>query len=137
MVVALIPFVFLLCRFYLRSKSQLKRLESITRSPVYDLLSSSLNGLATIRAFKVQDHFIQLFTDRIDRNTRAYINMQGAARWFSMRLNLLPFINTFATAILLVIFRNEIDSSLIALCLMYADFDTKIISIDCFTIISS
>jgi ATP-binding cassette subfamily C (CFTR/MRP) protein 1 len=37
-----------------------------------------------------------------------------------MRLNLLPFINTFATGILLVVFRNEIDSSLIALCLTYA-----------------
>ncbi|CAF1062603.1 unnamed protein product [Adineta steineri] len=118
-IIGLIPFVLILCRFYLQSKSQLKRLESITRSPIYDLLSSSLNGVVTIRTFKIHYHFIELFTNRIDKNTRAYINMQGAARWFALRLNLLSFINTFSTAILLIIFRNEIDSSLIALCLMY------------------
>jgi ABC-type multidrug transport system fused ATPase/permease subunit len=118
--IALVPFVVLLCRYYLPSKSQLKRLESITRSPVCDLLSSSLNGLATIRAFKVQDHFIKRFTDMVDRNTRVYINMQGAERWFCMRLNLLPCINIFATAVILVVFRHEIGSSLIALCLSYA-----------------
>ncbi|CAF1102199.1 unnamed protein product [Adineta steineri] len=119
-IVALIPFVLLLCRFYLRSNSQLKRLESATHSPIYDLLSSSLHGSVSVRAFRVQEHFMTVFTDRIDRNTRTSINTRGAGRWFAMRLNLLPFINTFATAILLVIYRHEIDSSLSAFLLMYA-----------------
>ncbi|CAF1052417.1 unnamed protein product [Adineta ricciae] len=79
-VIALIPIIVFVCRFYLRSKKQLKKLESITRSPVYDLLSSSLNGLVTLRAFKIEDYFIQLFTNAIDRNTRAFLNLLGAAR---------------------------------------------------------
>ncbi|CAF3667384.1 unnamed protein product [Adineta steineri] len=118
--IVLIPIFLLLCHYYARSRRQLKQLESITRSPIFDHVSSSLNGLTTIRALKSKDHLIKLFTDKIDRYTCLYINMQGASRWFAMRLNFIPFLNTFVTIILFVIFRDEIDSSLIALGLTYA-----------------
>jgi ATP-binding cassette subfamily C (CFTR/MRP) protein 4 len=117
--VILIPIFVLLCRFYLRSILQLIRLDSVTRSPIYDLLSSSLHGLATIRALKGTEGLIKLFNDIIDSNTPAYMNMQGAARWFALRLNLIPFLNTLSTTLLLIFLSSHIGSSLIALCLMY------------------
>ncbi len=83
----LIPFIgfyFVLRHIYARSNHQLKRLESVTRSPVYSLLASSLNGLMTIRALKKQDYFIKSFHDRIDANTRSYINMIGVSQWFDL-----------------------------------------------------
>ena len=117
--IGLLPFFVLLNKFYVRSRIQLKRLESVTRSPIYDLLSSSLNGLPIIRAFRIQNHLTTLFAERIDRNTRAYINMQGALRWFALRLGLASFVNVFLITIVLVIYRKSIDSSLLALCLSY------------------
>ncbi|CAF4392482.1 unnamed protein product, partial [Adineta steineri] len=52
--IPILPSFWYLRRFYLRSSRQIKRLESVTRSPVYALFSSSLNGgLSTIRAFNV------------------------------------------------------------------------------------
>ena len=43
---------FLLRRFYLKTSRSVKRLEGVTKSPIFNQLSSSLNGLSTIRAFK-------------------------------------------------------------------------------------
>ena len=115
----LIPFFVWLFRYYSKSNRELKRLESMSRSPVYDLLASSLNGITMIRVFKAEDHIIKLFTDRLDRNIRANMNLEAVSRWFALRLNLLPFFNTLIITLLLVMHRNSINPTLIALCLSY------------------
>ncbi|CAF0813018.1 unnamed protein product [Rotaria sp. Silwood1] len=51
--ILLTPVVWLTITFFLRCSRRFKRLESITRSPVYALFSSSLNGLPTIRSLQV------------------------------------------------------------------------------------
>ncbi len=118
--VAMMPILLLLYKYYIRSRHQLKQLESITRSPMYEIFVSSLSGIIIIRVFKVKDLLIEFFTDTIDRNTCAYINMQGTQRWFALSLNVVPSVNTFIIIILMVIYRNEIEPSFIALCLTYA-----------------
>ncbi|EEY56567.1 ATP-binding Cassette (ABC) Superfamily [Phytophthora infestans T30-4] len=40
--------------------TEIKRLEGVTRTPVYNLFSETLSGLATIRAFCMRDNFIEL-----------------------------------------------------------------------------
>ncbi|EEY57073.1 ATP-binding Cassette (ABC) Superfamily [Phytophthora infestans T30-4] len=44
----------------LATSSEIKRLEGVTRTPVYNLFSETLSGLATIRAFCMRDNFIEL-----------------------------------------------------------------------------
>ena len=117
--IALGPVLIWLWNYYLKSRRQLKRLESMSRSPIYDLLASTSNGLPVIRVFKMEDQLMKLFNDRIDRNTRAYMNLQGSTRWFGARLSLLSFINTFLITIFLVTYRDRMPPTLIALCLIY------------------
>ncbi|CAF4035454.1 unnamed protein product [Rotaria sp. Silwood2] len=118
--IPILPAFWWLRRFYLRSSRQIKRLESVTRSPVYALFSSSLNGgLSTIRAFNVQEDFLQLFINRVDTNSRAFFILIAAVRWFGLRLDLMTSVLSLITSILTIAFRHRIDPSSAALSLMY------------------
>ncbi|CAF3210343.1 unnamed protein product [Rotaria sp. Silwood2] len=117
--VPLIPTVLWLRRFYVRSSRQPKRLEGVTRSPIYSLFSSSLDGLTSIRAFDVQVDFLNMFIERIDNNSRAYFILFTAASWFGLRLDLLASLLTLVTAILAVALRHQIDPSAAALSISY------------------
>ncbi|CAF5001895.1 unnamed protein product, partial [Rotaria sp. Silwood1] len=86
LLIILVPVIWLIIRFHQKPSRQLKRLESITCSPIYALFSTSLNGLTTIRAFKAENSFIQLISNRIDVNTSACINVQAASQPFALLL---------------------------------------------------
>jgi ATP-binding cassette subfamily C (CFTR/MRP) protein 4 len=117
--IPLVPTVLWLRRFYMRSSRQLKRLESVTRSPVFALFSSSLDGLTSIRAFNVEADFLNMFTKRIDANSRGYFVLFTTARWFGVRLDLMTSLITLVTAILAVALRDQIDPSAAALSISY------------------
>ncbi|CAF3899112.1 unnamed protein product [Rotaria sordida] len=118
--IPLVPVVLWLRRFYIHSSRQLKRLESVTRSPIYALFSSSLDGLTSIRAFEVQADFLNMFMERIDNNSRAYFIFFTAERWFGLQLDLMTSLVTLVTAILAVILHDKIDPSTAALSLSYS-----------------
>ena len=63
-----------------------KRLDSISRSPVYAWFSETLSGLTTIRAYDQGARFIGDFEAQVDQNTKAYYNNKNADRWLSLRL---------------------------------------------------
>jgi len=66
-----------------------KRLESISRSPIYAQFSETLGGLSTIRAYGQPDRFKDDFEDKVDINTQAQYNNKSADRWLSTRLETL------------------------------------------------
>lgn len=51
---------------------QLKRLEAVTRSPIYSHFSETLTGCHVIRAFDAIGRFSQTCIERIDRNVVFY-----------------------------------------------------------------
>ncbi|XP_034741526.1 multidrug resistance-associated protein 4-like isoform X2 [Etheostoma cragini] len=79
-------FLFLRC-YFLQTSRDIKRLESTTRSPVFSHLSSSLQGLSTIRAFKVQQRFQQMFDGYQDLHSEAWFLFLTTSRWFAVRLD--------------------------------------------------
>uniref|UniRef100_A0A8C1YX02 Multidrug resistance-associated protein 1 n=1 Tax=Cyprinus carpio TaxID=7962 RepID=A0A8C1YX02_CYPCA len=65
-------FYFFVQRFYVASSRQLKRLESVSRSPVYTHFNETLLGTSVIRAFGEQQRFITESDGRVDHNQKAY-----------------------------------------------------------------
>uniref|UniRef100_A0A8C1I0L0 Cystic fibrosis transmembrane conductance regulator n=1 Tax=Cyprinus carpio carpio TaxID=630221 RepID=A0A8C1I0L0_CYPCA len=82
----LIAFLFLR-RYFLQTSRDVKRIESTTRSPVFSHLSSSLQGLCTIRAFKAEERFQQAFDAHQDLHSEAWFLFLTTSRWFAVRLD--------------------------------------------------
>ena len=59
---------FIIQRFYVSTSRQLKRLESISRSPIYSHFGESLQGSSTIRAFGMEKEFINQSQALVDKN---------------------------------------------------------------------
>jgi ATP-binding cassette subfamily C (CFTR/MRP) protein 4 len=96
--VAIIPYVliavppvaflfFYLRRYFVTASRQVKRLEATTRSPVYSQISATLEGLATIRAYGVDNIFIKNFMNLQKENTKIFFTFLSTSRWLGMRLD--------------------------------------------------
>ena len=75
--------------WYLRTSTQIKRIESISRSPLYSHISLVLQGLCTIRALQIEDRITQDFHFLQDNHTRSWYHYIACNRWFSLRLDYL------------------------------------------------
>lgn len=73
-------------RYYLRASRELKRLDSVSRSPIYAHFQESLGGISTIRAYRQQRRFAMENEWRVDANLRAYFPSISANRWLAVRL---------------------------------------------------
>lgn len=59
------------CAFlYIQGSREMKRLESVHKSPVFVLFSETLTGLATIRAFGHEARFFEMCTGHTDNMNR-------------------------------------------------------------------
>ncbi|XP_028549535.1 ABC transporter C family member 2-like [Dendrobium catenatum] len=77
---------------------EVKRLDSITRSPVYAQFGEALNGLSTIRAYKAYDRMARINGKSMDNNVRYTLVNMSANRWLAIRLETLGGIMIWFTA---------------------------------------
>ncbi len=72
--------------YFRRVSREVKRLESIARSPVYSLFSETLGGLPTIRAYAKSSEFNSTFDALLDSSTQTVYCNRVADRWLACRL---------------------------------------------------
>lgn len=85
-------------RYYLRTSRELKRLDSVSKSPIYAHFQESLSGISTIRAYRQQGRFAQENEWRVDANLRAYFPSINANRWLAVRLEFIGSVIILASA---------------------------------------
>ncbi|XP_017568412.1 multidrug resistance-associated protein 4 isoform X1 [Pygocentrus nattereri] len=115
----LIVFLFLR-RYFLQTSRDVKRLESTTRSPVFSHLSSSLQGLWTIRAFKAEERFQQTFDAHQDLHSEAWFLFLTTSRWFAVRLDGMCSVFVTITAFGCILLRHNLEAGAVGLALSYA-----------------
>ncbi|XP_027391360.1 multidrug resistance-associated protein 4-like isoform X1 [Bos indicus x Bos taurus] len=78
---------FFLRRYFLETSRDVKRLECTTWSPVFSHLASSIRGLWTIRAYKAEQKFQELFDAHQDLHSEAWFLLLTTSRWLAVYLD--------------------------------------------------
>ncbi|GFP81215.1 ABC transporter c family member 2 [Phtheirospermum japonicum] len=107
---AILPLLILFYAAYLYYQStsrEVKRLDSITRSPVYAQFGEALNGLSTIRAYKAYDRMANINGKSMDNNIRFTLVNISSNRWLTIRLETLGGIMIWLTATFAVMQNNR------------------------------
>ncbi|KHJ47246.1 ABC transporter transmembrane region [Trichuris suis] len=149
---AIIPlaiFYYAVQRFYVSSSRQLKRMESVSRSPIYSLFQEVIQGAVSIRAYRAQKHFRDMFDKHVDANQMTYYPMivSNRFRWLAVRLEFIGNLLVFLAAIFAVYNREEgiLSAGMVGLAVTYAlsitqtlnwvvrmtsDLETNIVSVE-------
>ncbi|KAJ3216559.1 hypothetical protein HK099_005825 [Clydaea vesicula] len=108
-------------RWYIRTSRELKRLDSVSRSPIFSHFSQMISGVCTIRAFKSQEVFLKENNARIDDNHKAFFYLWVSNRWLNLRIDAIGAIITLSscTAIFIAIKSGHVDAGLVGLSLTY------------------
>uniref|UniRef100_A0A670ZB18 Multidrug resistance-associated protein 1 n=1 Tax=Pseudonaja textilis TaxID=8673 RepID=A0A670ZB18_PSETE len=111
---------FFVQRFYVATSRQLKRLESVSRSPVYSHFNETLLGVSVIRAFGEQKRFIRQSDLKVDENQKAYYPSIVANRWLAIRLESVGNCIVLFAALFAVIARHSLSPGLVGLSISYS-----------------
>ncbi|XP_011601661.2 ATP-binding cassette sub-family C member 2 [Takifugu rubripes] len=107
-------------RFYVATSRQLRRLDSVSRSPIYSHFGETVSGLSVIRAYGHQERFLQHNSKTIDENLKSVYPWIVSNRWLAIRLEFVGNLVVFFAALFAVISRNSLDSGLVGLSISYA-----------------
>nr|XP_049593463.1 multidrug resistance-associated protein 1-like isoform X1 [Syngnathus scovelli] len=114
--------------FYVAASCQLRRLEAVSRSPVYTHFNETAQGVCVIRAFGQQERFARQAHRRIDRNQEAYFPRFVATRWLAVNLEFLGNLLVLAVAVLSVQSRGRLSPGMVGLALSHSLQVTGILS---------
>ncbi|EGZ21558.1 multidrug resistance protein ABC superfamily [Phytophthora sojae] len=107
-------------QYFKKSSREIKRLEGVTRTPVYNLFSETLSGLDTIRAFRMEDNFTKQNRRVVDTNANLYLTYWAASRWLATRLDFLSVAIIFIVSLYLVATAGSVGSLTSGLSLTYS-----------------
>jgi ABC-type multidrug transport system fused ATPase/permease subunit len=122
-IVGLVPLLYVYYRvqdYYRKSSIELKRIESISRSPLFAHFSESLEGVVSIRAYGAQARFVQGNHKLLDHNIRTFLPLIAANRWLAIRLDFGCYCIVALAGLVAVFGRNLFNASLVSLSLSYA-----------------
>nr|POE68691.1 atp-dependent bile acid permease [Quercus suber] len=109
---------------YIAGARDIKRLESNAKSPIFELVGSTLRGLATIRAFNNTDEYMARMYKHIDQYAQATWYVLLTSQWMAFRQGSLGVLFTLCIAFA-VASMSGVDPSLAGFALSFAlDFST-------------
>ncbi|TPX53868.1 hypothetical protein CcCBS67573_g09639 [Chytriomyces confervae] len=133
-VFSLVPIIFVyisVASRFLACQREIKRLDSITASPIYSMFSETLAGASTIRAYGADTRFKKESMKRVDTNHRAFVYMYATNRWFSSRIALIGGMVVLAGALGTMAMKDVIGAGLAGLSLSwtisFSDYLTVIV----------
>lgn len=109
--------------YFRKSCREMKRLDNISRSPIYSLYTEILAGLTTIKTFQYTPIFKHRFFHLINAHVANFFVFWFSSRWLAIRLDLISNLVTFFVAILAVALEatgKTTNGNLIGIALVYS-----------------
>ncbi|KFQ36515.1 Canalicular multispecific organic anion transporter 2, partial [Merops nubicus] len=119
-IVPLAILYFFVQRFYVATSRQLKRLESVSRSPIYSHFSETVSGASVIRAYRRVKSFIDISDLKMDENHKSYYPGIVSNRWLGIRVEFVGNCIVLFAALFAVISKNNLNAGLVGLSVSYA-----------------
>ncbi|KAL1509095.1 hypothetical protein ABEB36_003889 [Hypothenemus hampei] len=128
--VPLTPVYHWLQNYYRLTSRELKRISSVTLSPVYSHFNETIQGLTTINAMRQNQRFKRENYEHVDSNIKAQFASQAATRWLGLRLQFIGVAIVSGVSFIAVIQHqyNVANPGLIGLAISYALSITSLLS---------
>ncbi|KAF2879992.1 hypothetical protein ILUMI_26180, partial [Ignelater luminosus] len=135
---------YLVQRYYVPTSRQLRRIEAVSRGPIYSHFSETIAGASAIRAFGVTHRFIKESESKVDSNQMCNYPSIIATRWLAVRLEMIGNLVILFASLFAVLGKDQ-DPGLVGLSIAYAlqvtislnllvqfssDIETNIVSVE-------
>ncbi|NWY95195.1 MRP2 protein, partial [Loxia curvirostra] len=114
-IIPLSIFYYFVLRFYIATSRQLRRLDSVTRSPIYSHFGETVSGLSVIRAYGHQQRFLKQNEITMDINQKSVYSWIVSNRWLAIRLEFIGSLVVFFSALLAVIAKGTLEGGIVGL----------------------
>ncbi|KAL5499194.1 hypothetical protein ACEPAH_1712 [Sanghuangporus vaninii] len=116
-------------KVYSRCCRDLRRLDSVSRSPLYSIYEETISGAPVLRAFGAGSKFMRDMICFLDISTNPYFWLWKVNRWVSTRINLLSSMVVAVTAVMALV-NPDIDASLAGYTLVFATTVTQDVAVE-------
>jgi ATP-binding cassette subfamily C (CFTR/MRP) protein 1 len=111
---------FFIQRYYISTSRQLKRLESIRKSPIFAHFFESVTGVSTIRAYKHQSRFCSESEDKVANNVQCVYLCISSNSWLGTRIESIGNLIVLFASVFAIAGRDSISPGLAGLSIMYS-----------------
>ncbi|KAL5968006.1 Canalicular multispecific organic anion transporter 2 [Taenia solium] len=115
----LLAFYAAMQNLFVKTSRQLKRLDSVSKSPIFSHFAETLLGVDTIRAYGLCDLFMNSSDTRVDANNRALFGTLITNRWLSMVLETVGNLMTLSVSVAFVATRDALAAGFAGLVISY------------------
>ncbi|XP_036912753.1 ATP-binding cassette sub-family C member 3 isoform X4 [Sturnira hondurensis] len=119
-ILPLAAFYIFMQRFYVATSRQLKRLESVSRSPIYSHFSETVTGSSVIRAYDCIQDFEAISDAKVDNNLRSAYPSFFSNRWLGVRVEFVGNCVVLFAALFAVIGKSSLSPGMVGLSVSYA-----------------
>ncbi|KAJ7271635.1 multidrug resistance-associated ABC transporter [Mycena rebaudengoi] len=109
-----------IAKIYGQASRDMRRLDSVTRSPLYSMYSETIAGVGILRSFGASSKFLRDMIRHVDTNTNPAFWTWGIQRWISIRLAALSSV-MMALIALLAVLNKDISAPLAGFSLAFSN----------------